>query len=176
MPSTHPRAGLRVIALIVAMAQNGVIGYNGSIPWRIPGEQKYFKRLTWGHIVVMGRKTFDSIGHPLPQRKNYVMTHDSSLRLPGCEVIGDPAPVFALDSREEIYIIGGTSIFAMFLGRADRFYQTLIEQEIEGDTWFPAWDPAEWQLESSLPGPSTSIPHRFNVYVRKQPSQTVKSE
>ncbi len=156
-----------MIALVVAMAQNGVIGRAGGIPWHIRGEQAYFKRITWGHVVVMGRKTYASIGRPLPNRANYVMTRDPNFRVDGVVAVVTPDPIFELAKHQDVYVIGGTKVFQLFLDRADRFYQTLIEQDVAGDTLFPPWDPSQWQLESSWPGPSEEIPHRYNVYVRR---------
>jgi dihydrofolate reductase len=157
-----------MIALVVAMTENGVIGKQGQMPWHIPGEQAYFKRLTVGHRVVMGRKTYESIGHALPNRINYVLTRNPGYSAPDCHLIGSIEPILQVASEAKVFVIGGSAVFQMFLDKADRFYQTLIETSIEGDTFFPEWDPRQWVLESSREGPSTVLPHRFNVYVRPE--------
>lgn len=156
-----------MIALVVAMAQNGVIGAGGSIPWRIPGEQAYFKQITLGHSVVMGRKTYESIGRPLPERTNFVLSRDDSFYAEGCQVVHDVEKITLLGRQQRVFVIGGTEVFRIFLPQAELFYQTLIEEDIHGDTFFPAWDSDAWQLISTVPGKAQGPAHRYNVYRRR---------
>lgn len=135
------------ISLIAAVAQNGVIGREGGLPWRIPEDLKFFKATTLGKPVIMGRKTFQSIGKPLPGRMNIVLTRDRNWHAPGTIVAHDldAALRAARDSgADEAMIIGGADIYEMALPGAHRIYLTRIAREFDGDALFPAFDPAEW--------------------------------
>lgn len=162
-----------MIALVVAMAQNGVIGAGGSIPWRIPGEQAYFKQVTLGHSVVMGRKTYESIGRPLSERTNFVLSRDDSFHAEGCHVIHDVETITLLGRQQRVFVIGGAEVFRVFLPQAELFYQTLIEANIHGDTFFPAWDSDAWELISTVAGKAKGPAHRYNVYRRRTSSLLV---
>jgi dihydrofolate reductase len=156
-----------MISIIVAYANNRVIGKDGKIPWRLPHDSQHFKRITSGHIIVMGRKTFESIGRPLPQRRNIVLTNSTTLTLPGVEVMHSKDDVLALD---DVFIIGGASVYKQFLDVADRLYITEIALEIDGDTFFPAWDRQSFALISTQPGildEQNTLPHTFFTYERK---------
>lgn len=132
--------------LVVAMARNRVIGRDNQLPWRLPDEIAYFKRVTMGHPIVMGRRTYESIGKPLPGRKNIVVTHDRDYRAPGCSVVGSLAEAWqAAGDAEEVCVIGGTSLFRESLPIADRIHLTLVEAEVPGDTYFPEFDRGEWR-------------------------------
>ena len=158
-----------MIALIAAVAQNRVIGRNQRIPWRIPGELAYFRRMTWGQTVVMGRRTFESIGRPLPGRNNCVLSRNPAYQAPGITAVHDPRNIVELSrAGRRVFIIGGSDVFALFLNDADRFYETLIEREIAGDTFFPAWHREQWDLTSSFLGSSEVVPHRYNLYTRQK--------
>ncbi len=160
-----------MISLIAAMTHERVIGRNGQIPWKIPGEQAYFKRVTWGHGVVMGRKTYESIGHPLPGRTNYVLSRSADFRAQGCVVIDGIQPLRTLAEDSEIFIIGGAQVFETFLPWAERLYLTLIDVSLSGDAFFPEYDAKEWTLVSSTEGPRVVLPHRYDVYARKMVPQ-----
>lgn len=136
-----------IVSLIVAVAENGVIGADNALPWRLPDDMKWFRRHTLGKPVVMGRKTFESIGsRPLPERPNIVMTRDPSFAAPGCAVVDSPqAALAAAGDSEEVMVIGGESVFRAFLARADRLYLTRVNAVVEGDTLFPDTDAAEWR-------------------------------
>lgn len=137
------------ISLIVAMSHDRVIGLHNKMPWHLPGELAYFKHTTLGKTVVMGRKTFDSIGHALPHRRNIIISKQMSLIIPGCEVYSnlDVALENATHTNdEEIMIIGGASLFTQTLPIAKRLYLTLIDAKLPGDTFFPEWNKAEWQI------------------------------
>lgn len=143
-----------MISIIAAVAQNGVIGDRNALLWHISEDMKHFKTLTTGHPVVMGRKTWESLGRPLPNRTNVVITRQA-VEIPGCRVVHSLEEAMALFAAdEEIFIIGGAQIYAEALPRAGRFYLTRVFHDYEGDTCFPAWNEAEWRLTSS-----ESFPH-----------------
>ena len=136
-----------ILSAIWAMTRNRVIGKDGDLPWSLPDDQRFFRRTTLGKPVIMGRKTFDEIGKPLPKRRNIVLSR-RGLTADGAEVVGDLADAIALarsDSPREAFIIGGAEIYALAWPRLDRLYMTLIDTELEGDTWFPAFDLAAWR-------------------------------
>lgn len=135
--------------IIVAMAKNRVIGVNNTLPWRCPEDLKHFKQLTMGHSLIMGHKTFDSIGKPLPGRTTVVVTRDPELKIEGCLIahsLPDALAACANDTR--IYIVGGAQIYTQAMPYADTLYVTEIQQNVEGDAWFPEFDKSEW-LEAS---------------------------
>lgn len=138
-----------MISLIVAVAQNGVIGDRNALLWHISEDLKHFKALTSGHPVVMGRKTYESLGRPLPNRTNVVVSRQE-LEIPGCRVVHSLDEALALFPGDvEVFIIGGAQIYAEALPRADRFYLTRVFHDYEGDTRFPEWNEAQWRLVSS---------------------------
>lgn len=136
-----------MITLIVAVADNGVIGRENGLPWHLPEDLKRFKRLTLGKPVVMGRKTFESIGRPLPARHNIVVTRDAEYRRDGVTVVRsiDDAERAAAGA-EEIMIIGGAELFRLFLPRAGRVHLTRVHGEVSGDVFWPALDESRWQV------------------------------
>jgi dihydrofolate reductase len=134
------------IALVVAVAENGVIGRGGALPWHLPDDLKFFKSVTLGKPVLMGRRTFESIGRPLPGRRNLVLTR-SSPALPGeVEAVGsiDAALALVADAAE-LCVIGGAALYAEALPRAQRLYLTRVHGEFEGDVYFPPWIAADWR-------------------------------
>lgn len=134
------------ISLVVAMSENRVIGRDNGLPWRLSGDLRYFKAVTMGKPIVMGRKTYESIGRPLPGRRNIVLTRDPAYRAPGCEVCPDLEQALALvGDVPEVMIIGGGALYAATLDRADRIYLTEVHATVEGDTWFPALDASRWK-------------------------------
>ena len=134
-----------MISIIVAVASNGVIGDKNSLLWHIREDMIHFRTTTSGHPVIMGRKTFDSIGRPLPKRTNVVITRDTNLVIEGCTVVHSlEEAVSMFDSAEEVFIIGGAQIYAQALPLADRIYLTVVGKEYEGDTSFPALDLSQW--------------------------------
>ncbi len=129
------------ISLIVAVADNGVIGVDGDLPWRLSADLRRFKALTVGHTVVMGRKTHESIGRPLPHRRNLVLSRRPDYRAEGCEVFADlPSAIEAARAagESELFVIGGAAVYAEALPLADRLHLTRVRMEPEGDTRFPA--------------------------------------
>ena|SRR5437763_1976589 len=156
-----------MINIIVAYANGRVIGKNGKVPWHLPSDLQHFKRVTSGHTVVMGRKTFEAIGGPLPQRRNVVLTHNNDIHLPGIEVVHSTQEVFELG---DVFIIGGENVYRQFLAAAERLYITEIAFETEGDTFFPEWDRQSFTLVSAQEGildEKNTLPHTFYVYERK---------
>jgi dihydrofolate reductase len=135
------------ISLIVAVSTNNVIGVRGEMPWHISEDLRRFRELTTGKPVVMGRKTFDSISRPLPERRNIVITRDPKFTAPGCDIVASPDVAIELVGElAEIMVIGGSQIYAAFLPRSRRIYLTRVHAHIDGDTYFPALDESEWNL------------------------------
>jgi dihydrofolate reductase len=159
-----------VISLIVAMARNRVIGANNKIPWRLPNELQLFKRLTMGHHIVMGRKTYESINRLLPGRTTVVVTRQRDYQVPGAVIahsIGEA--LRACEDDEECFVIGGADLFRETLPIADRLYLTIVDAEPEGDTFMPEIDTRAWKetsSESFAADEKHAYPYRFTVYDR----------
>lgn len=139
------------IALIVAMSQNRVIGCDNQLPWYLPNDLKYFKAVTMGKPIIMGRKTFESIGKPLPGRRNIVVTKNQRFNAPGVDVVHSASEALKLgqklaqaESVQELMVIGGAQLYATMLPNADRLYLTLIHTEVTGDAYFPDIDLSQW--------------------------------
>ena len=133
------------ITIIVAKSNNGIIGKDGDLPWRLPEDLKRFKRLTTGNIVVMGRKTYDSIGRPLPNRKNIVISRNTSLKIEGVEVEQDLIDVLKRNQEENVYVIGGGQIYVDALPFSEKLEVTEVDVELVGDTSFPEIDSSQWK-------------------------------
>ena len=147
--------------LVVAMARNRVIGRDNQLPWRLPDEIAYFKRVTMGHPIVMGRRTYESIGKPLPGRKNIVVTHDRGYQAPGCTVVGSLGEAWqAAGNAHEACVIGGTSLFRESLPIADRIHLTVVEADVPGDTYFPEFDRGEWH-ETEVMRHAADVRHAY---------------
>ena len=159
-----------IISLVAALATNRVIGVAGGMPWRLPLDLKHFKRLTTGHTVIMGRKTWDEVGKPLPGRRNIVITRDPGREFPGAWAVGSLAEALRLAAGdEEVFVIGGGEIYRQALPIADRLYLTQVDAEVSGDTYFPEWNLAEWRLisEELYPAdPAHQFPFAIRVYER----------
>lgn len=160
------------ISIVVAMAKNRVIGANGAIPWHLPGELKLFKSVTMGHHIIMGRKTYESIGRLLPGRTTVIVTRQPAYRVPGAHVartIGDAIATCGDD--DEIFVIGGGELYRAALPVAHRIYLTTVDAEPAGDTFMPEFDLGEWRITSSQSFPSDDrhrYDYRFAVYDRVQ--------
>jgi dihydrofolate reductase len=137
-----------MLSLIVAMAKNRVIGYENKMPWHLPAELAYFKRITTGHPIIMGRKTFESIGRPLPGRRNIVVSRNASFHAQGVEVSTSLESALALCAEDNPFVIGGASLYAEALTLAQRLYITEVNADLVGDTFFPLIDDARWKEES----------------------------
>ncbi|TMF28514.1 MAG: dihydrofolate reductase [Chloroflexi bacterium] len=134
------------IAFVVARDRHGVIGKDGRLPWRLPDDMRHVRELTVGKPLIMGRRTFDSIGRPLPDRVSIVLTRDEAFRCDGCLVARTPDEAVALaGDAPEIIVFGGAGVFSYFLPRTDRIYLTEVDTEAAGDTYFPPLDPREWR-------------------------------
>lgn len=141
-----------ILSLLLAASENDVIGKDNQLPWHLPNDLKYFKNLTWGMPILMGRKTFDSIGKPLPGRKSIVITRNRDWQHEDVDVVHSiEEAVQKAESYgvKEIFVIGGAEIFKTSLSKADRVYLTRIHQNFDGDTFFPEISEDEWQLTSS---------------------------
>lgn len=133
------------VSLIAALAENRVIGRNNTLPWRLPADLKRFRRLTTDHPIILGRKNYESIGRPLPNRTNIVVTRDRNYRAPGCTVVDSLEAAFAAaGSVTEIFVIGGAELYTQTLARADRLYLTYVHAPIAGDTLFPEFALDDW--------------------------------
>ena len=138
--------------MIVAVAENGVIGRNNALPWYLPNDLKYFKQTTMGKPVIMGRKTYESIGKPLPGRTNIVITRQADYQPEGVKVVNSveaarelAESVCLIDGQEEAMIMGGAEIYALALPHTDRLYLTEVHADVEGDAFFPEYDKSLWQ-------------------------------
>jgi dihydrofolate reductase len=155
------------ISLIAAMAANRVIGHKGDIPWKIPGEQKMFKEITLGHTVIMGRKTYESLGRPLPGRTNIVITRQTDYQAPGCIIAHELGSALTSCSSDEneAFICGGGQLYHQALPMADRIFLTVLPKEIPGDTYFPEISEADFKITRSelIDGVE---PYHFNIYER----------
>ena len=159
------------LAIIVAHAQNGTIGLAGNMPWRLPEDLKHFKEVTMGHPVIMGRVTHESIGRPLPGRDNIVISRNPDYRPEGCRTATSLEEAAGMIKNDELaFVIGGAQIYAQALPLADRFYLTRVEADYQGDTLFPAWNPADWtpvREERRERGEKFEHPFVFLDYVRR---------
>jgi dihydrofolate reductase len=162
-------------SLIVARAANGVIGKDNGMPWHLPADLAHFKRTTMGRPVIMGRRTWESIGRPLPGRRNVVVTRSAGFTAPGAEVVGSLEEAWrVVADAEEVFVIGGGQVYAEALPGADRVYLTEIGEAIDGDTRFPDLDPAEWRetaLGEHAPDDRNAHRLRFRLLERVRPSR-----
>lgn len=158
------------ISLIAAIANHRVIGKGNQLPWHLPADLKYFKATTLNKPIVMGRKTYESLGKPLPQRTNIILTSDLTYQANGCCVVHSLDEVIqAAKDAEEIFIIGGATLFELYLPLANRIYLTMIHADFEGDTFFPAVDVSQWRLikeENHWPDEKNQWPYDFLVFER----------
>lgn len=152
-----------IVALVVAVAENGVIGRGGQLPWRLPTDLKRFRKLTLGKPVIMGRKTYDSIGKPLDQRDNIVVTRQTAFQPVGVHVVSSVDAALALAGRladargaDEVAVIGGAEVFRAALAHATRVYLTLVGGAPEGDTYWDALDPSQWEETAREPMPRSA--------------------
>lgn len=160
-----------MISLLVAMDQNRVIGKDNQLPWHLPADLQYFKKVTMGKPIVMGRKTFDSIGRVLPGRENVIVTRNRAYTNSDCTILHsiDEVKQFADASNQEVFIIGGAEIFKAILSEADRLYITKIHAQFEGDTYFPLVDEKEWRQVSAIAGTvdeKNKYAHDFIIFER----------
>ncbi|ALV21278.1 MAG: dihydrofolate reductase [Carnobacterium sp.] len=161
-----------MIAFLWAQDRNGVIGNKGTLPWYLPNDLKYFKEMTQGNAVVMGRKTFEGMNkRPLPNRINIVMTNDKEYQAEGVLIMHSRQEVldFAKDYENDLFITGGSGVFKEFMGDADLLHRTMIDGEFEGDTFIPEIDWTQWKLvnvEQGITDDRNKYPHQFETYTR----------
>ncbi len=166
-----------MISQIAAMARNRVIGRNNRLPWHMPDDLAYFFRVTKGHHIIIGRKNYEANGKALPGRVNIVITRNSQYQAPGCIVVHTipEALEYAETQREkEVFIAGGSAIYTAILPLTDRIYLTIIEAEVEGDTYFPEINPEHWHIVSQEAHPADArnpYPYTFYIYERKHQIQ-----
>ena len=163
------------ISLIVAVSQNNVIGRDNQLPWHLPEDLQYFKAVTMGKPLIMGRKTFESIGRPLPGRANIVITRNPDWTAEGVEIVADIEAAFAFAQKacsvsggDEVMVIGGEQIYRSCLARSDRLYLTRVEARVEGDAFFPELDEDDWQqVAEKMPEKVEKHAYRFLILDRK---------
>lgn len=158
------------ISAIAAMSENRVIGNDNQLPWHLPADLKYFKKITQGSPILMGRKTYESIGRPLPNRKNIVITRDTGFEAPGCTVVNSIDTAFAmLSEQEEVFVIGGAMLYQQILPRIQRLYLTIIHHNFSGDAYFPEINLSEWKevsCEDHAADQENQYAYSFFVYDR----------
>ncbi len=159
-----------MINIIAAMARNGVIGIGNRLPWRLPEDLQRFKRLTMGHHIIMGRKTFESIGRSLPGRVTVILTRDQDYRAQGCLTAHTlQAAIDACGDDPEVFCVGGAELYAQVLPLADRLYLTEIQADFAGDAYFPAFDSQLWQESSREHHVSADgLDYDFVIYERRR--------
>ena len=159
---------MRRLSAIVAMAANRCIGRDNALPWRLPADLKRFKQLTLGHTLVMGRRTYESIGRPLPGRTTVVVTRQPGYAPQGVRVAHSLEQALVLAEGDEVFIAGGADLYRQTLERVDRLYLTRIERDYAGDTFFPEVDLSRWRLVAEEPHPATETapPFSFLTYER----------
>jgi dihydrofolate reductase len=152
------------ISIVVAVAANGVIGRDNQLPWHLPADLRHFKQTTMGKPILMGRKTWESIGRPLPGRTNIVITRDSGYAAAGCVVVNSiDEALMAAGSQHEIMLIGGAELYRQVLPRTDTIYLTRIHEDFEGDTVFPELSTSEWrEVERTDQQPDENNPHAYS--------------
>jgi len=160
------------LSIAVAVGENFAIGKNNQLLWHMPADLKFFKQTTSGHTIVMGRKTFDSVGRPLPNRRNIVITRDSSLKIDGVEVVNSLDEALEITKAEEkpVFIVGGAEIYRQALPKTDTLYLTTIHHTFDADTFFPEIDRSEWEVVSSDPHKAdekNKYDYTFEVLKRK---------
>jgi len=161
---------LTTLSLIWAMDENRLIGTENRLPWKLPADMQWFRKQTMGKPVLMGRKTYESIGKPLPGRENLIITRQQGLTIEGCRVVHSlDAARAAVPDADEIMVIGGSEIYALLLPDAERLYCTVIHDLFEGDAWFPEFDKGAWQqtlCEHHDADDQNSHAYSFMIYER----------
>jgi dihydrofolate reductase len=164
---------VQIVSLIAAVGANGVIGSGGTIPWRLPADLRRFRQLTMGHPIIMGRKTYASIGKPLDGRKNIVISRDPAFHAAGCDVVPSLERALAVAGEGEVFIIGGGEIYRLALPLADRIYLTMVDASPIGDVFFPDFDRSAWTEAERVEGvvnEKNAHAHTFVVLTRLIPS------
>jgi len=159
------------LSIVVAMDKNHLIGKGNGLPWYLPADLAFFKKITTGNAILMGRKTYDSIGKPLPNRRNIIITRNPDISISGCEVVDSIGKALSITrDEEEVMVIGGANLFKQFLPDVSRLYITHIEGELEGDTYFPNYDANDWleiSRESYQADEKNKYAYHFSMMERK---------
>ncbi len=158
-----------IVTIVVAISENHAIGKDNKLLWYLPKDLKHFKDITTGHTVIMGRKTYDSVGKPLPNRRNIIITRQA-ITIEGCEVVSSLESAIDLcKSEQEVFIVGGAEIYKQAMKLTDRIYLTIVNKEFEGDSFFPEIDMPEWKeifREDHEPDEKNKLPYSFITYER----------
>jgi len=158
-----------IVSIVVAISKNHVIGKDNKLLWYLPNDLKHFKEITTGHTVIMGRKTYESVGKPLPNRRNIIITRQN-IKMEGCEVVNSIQSALALCVAEaEVFIVGGAEIYRQGLHLTNRIYLTIVHQQFEGDSYFPEIEPNEWKetaREDHWPDAKNAIAYSFITFDR----------
>lgn len=160
-----------IVSIVVAIAENNAIGKDNQLLWHLPADLKHFKEITSGHTIIMGRKTYESIGKPLPNRRNIVITRNPGLQIPGVEVEGNITNALALcEGEKEIFIIGGAEVYRSTMDLVDRIYLTRVHEHYDADAFFPEIDFSRWEetnVENHLPDEKNRVAYTFSTLSRK---------
>lgn len=160
-----------LISLVAAAGNNNVIGTHNKLPWKMPADMKFFMNLTVKHSVIMGRKTYESFGKPLRDRRNIIVTRDTAYTVPGCTVAHSlDEAMLLVTGEDEVFIIGGAEIYRQSMPLANKIYLTRIHHDFEGDAWFPAIDESKWKLTSQTEQAADEknpYPFAFLEYVKR---------
>jgi len=159
------------LSIVVAMDDNRLIGKGYGLPWHLPADLAFFKKITTGNSILMGRKTYDSIGKPLPNRRNIVITRNPDISISGCEVVDSIEKALSItQDEEEVMVIGGANLFEQLLPDVSRLFITHIEGELEGETYFPHYDEIDWReisCESHQSDEKNKYAYHFSIMERK---------
>ena len=159
-----------IISAVVAIAENNAIGKNNQLLWHLPNDLKHFRKITSGHTVIMGRKTYDSVGKPLPNRRNIIITRQN-IEIPGCEVVASVNEALALCADEpEVFIVGGAEIYKLAMPKTNSIYLTIVHQNFDADAFFPEIDMTEWtetERERHEVDEKHAIPYSFITLDRR---------
>ncbi len=160
-----------IISFIWGQDRNRLIGRDNALPWKLPADMAWFRKSTMGKPILMGRKTYESIGRPLPGRVNLILTRQTNLQIEGCTVVHSLGEAkSSVPEANEIMVMGGAEIYALLFDQAERLYITEIDAEFEGDAWFPEFDRSRWQevfSESHHPDDKNVYPYSFRILERK---------
>ena len=158
------------LAIIVATDEQRLIGKENNLPWKLSADLQYFRRITMGKPLIMGRNTHESIGRALPGRQNIVLTSDVTYQAKGCDIAHSVDEALACcEYEDEVMVMGGSSLYSQFLPQADKLYLTLVHTTLTGDTWFPKWDKLEWKqisCETHQADDKNDYDYSFFVYER----------
>jgi len=160
-----------IVSLVAAAAENNAIGKDNELLWHLPTDLKHFKNITSGHAIIMGRKTFDSVGKPLPNRRNIVITRQKNLHVEGVEFVNSLPEALSLDfSEEEVYVVGGAEIYKQAIEIADKIYLTRVYASYDGDAFFPEIEADSWtetDIDRREPDERHAVAYTFSTWLRK---------